>query len=213
MSSEIVPLSVPGTLATIAVNAPRRVSTERKGCRALLRILHRQYPQPQHSPRLLQGLRAALPNGARPGNCVTWPGSSRCTSPPTSRNCWANWRSPRSNSISPRSGCFSIGSWLAMPSMSIRLAQCADRNTSSRKAARRCLIAMKRGRCSRRFDTSSFTGDRALIGTMIYTFARVGTRRPTSTTPGDQWMLRFEEKAASRVRGQFLRPSMMRFKL
>ena len=57
-----------------------------------------------------------------------------------------------------------------------RRMRCAGRNIRRRKARRRCSTARKRGRCIAAIDTSSLTGlrDRALIGVMIYTFARVG---------------------------------------
>ncbi len=52
----------------------------------------------------------------------------------------------------------------------------AGLNISKRTVRRQCSTATKRGHLLAAIDTSSITGlrDRALIGTMIYTFARVG---------------------------------------
>ena len=102
--------------------------------------------------------------------------SKACMSPPISSSF------PRRVPRRPRScawrrcGICSIGSSSARSCRPIPRAPCAGRVISCGAARRQCSIPQKRGSCIDAIDTKTVIGlrDRALIGLMVYSFARIG---------------------------------------
>ena len=107
--------------------------------------------------------------------CRRSPPSSRCMSRPGSRPARASSPRPASSNASPRSAICSTGWSPARSCRSIPPLRCAGPGTSSPAGKRRCSIPPKRGRCSIA-STPTVVGlrDRALIGLMVYSFARIG---------------------------------------
>ena len=99
-------------------------------------------------------------------------------SQPGSRCRRANSRPRASSNGSPRFVTYLTGSSTARSCRSTRHTRCADRGTSSRRVKRRCSVLdpSEARALLDSIDVSNHAGlrDRALIGLMVYSFARIG---------------------------------------
>ena len=148
-------------------------------CLALHRVLHRQHPEPEHAPRL----RSAV------GDFFRWcdkrrihdmSRSTRPSSPPTSSS--AARPSPSRRVKQHLAAVRMLFDWLVIgqvvptnPAQSVRGPKHVvkrERRRSSR-ARRRAAPRLDRHR-----TRSAALRDRALIGVMVYSFARVGAVSP-----------------------------------
>ena len=150
-------------------------------CRRCTRPTHTRPVAPSNSSPSPSATRTpAAPTAAPwptspPGAMRTCRRSRRCTLPPTSRPC--RWRPPRSSCTWRRCGCCLTGWWLARSRRATRPVLCAVHRIPSKKGKTPVLAAGEARSLLDVTDTSTPVGscDRALIGLMVYTFARVGT--------------------------------------
>ena len=102
--------------------------------------------------------------------------SSRSTSPPTSKNCKAGWRRPRSNSTLPESGCSSTGLVVSQVLPTNPASAVRGPKLSVTKGTTPVLTAAEARDLLDSIVTDTLPAllDHALIALMIYTFGRVG---------------------------------------
>ena len=140
---------------------------------ALLGVLHRPHPEPEHPPRLPLG-RPALRRMVRaprprlgPGRADGGRGLRRAAPPERSRR-------RASSSISRRCGCSSTGSSSARSCPSTPRARSAVPSMSSRPARPRCSPPRRPGRSSTTSTSrrSQAFVTRAFLGVLVYSFAR-----------------------------------------
>jgi hypothetical protein len=143
---------------------------------ALLGILRRQHPQQEHPPRLRPGHAGNSWHGARTPASRRLPACSLCTLPPISSSSAGNDRHRPSNSASSQSVTCSIGLW--GPGYPCKFGRFRARAVAQREARQDAGALQKRALLdSIDVTTPAALRDRALIGLMVYSFARVGGAR------------------------------------